>query len=275
MTWLELPQAERDRLYNNSAAVVNSAGIVAGWDASSARWREKHGNYIGLAYGTKPRQTWDIFPSASRESPCLIHIHGGYWQMRSKETFTFLAEGVAARGWSFALPGYTLAPENSVAGIVSELRTALDWFDNRRRSFGIGGPVILSGWSAGGHLTAMLLDHGMISGGLAISGIYELEPLRHTYLNEKLRLEEAQIEALSPMRLRPIPKPLAIAYGLAELPPLIENSVNFHVKRAEAKASGPLIAVEDANHFTILEHLRQPEGILAKATREIAIASNP
>ncbi|MGA7326476.1 MAG: alpha/beta hydrolase, partial [Rhodomicrobium sp.] len=153
----------------------------------------------------------------------------------------------------------------SLSGIVDELRGALDWFAGHRREHGFEGPLILSGWSAGGHLAAMLLDHPSVSAALAISGIYELGPLRDTYINEKLKLTDQEIASLSPMRLALTGKPMAIAYGTAELPALVENSRRFHRKRAGADAPGSLIPVPGADHFTILEELRRPNGVLAKA----------
>ena len=132
-------------------------------------------------------------PGHGRQRALLVHIHGGYWQRNSREVFACLAEGVAQHGWSAALPGYTLAPEASLAGIVAELRLALDWLQNHGATYSIGGPIILSGWSAGGHLAALLLEHPVIAAGLAISGVYELGPIRDTYLNEKLRLTDEEI----------------------------------------------------------------------------------
>ncbi len=265
MRWAEISRAERDALYNNSKAAADSAAIVAEWEAASARWRSAHGAHLALPYGQKERTNWDLFPSKDASKPCLIHIHGGYWQMRSKHTFSCLAEGVAAHGWSVALPGYTLAPEATLTEIVAELRAALDWFEQHRRDHGIGGPIMLSGWSAGGHLTAMLLDHPSVTAGLAISGIYELGPLRDTYINEKLRLSDYEIEQLSPLRLMPIAKPLTIAYGTRELQPLVKDSRRLNAKRAAVHCAGPLVPVAGANHFTILETLRRPDGLLTRS----------
>ena len=73
-------------------------------------------------------------------------------------------------------------------------------------------------------LAAMALDHPSVKAGFAISGIYELGPLRDTYANDKLRLADAEVGTLSPLRLPVTDKPLALAYGTAELPPLVENS---------------------------------------------------
>jgi arylformamidase len=270
MSWSTLSKAERDAAYNNSAAVAGSADIVARWDAASEAWRKAHPGHLALPYGPKERNKWDLFPASDPGKPCLIHIHGGYWQMRSKDTFSCLAEGVAAHGWSAALAGYTLAPEASVTEIVAELRAALDWFEQHRRKHGINGPLVLSGWSAGGHLVAMLLDHPSIPVGLAISGIYEIGPLRDTYLNEKLRLKDSEIAALSPLRLAPVNKPLTLAYGTKELQALVESSRDYNAKRAAAHIAGDLIPVTGADHFTILEELRRPDGILTKAALQLS-----
>jgi arylformamidase len=265
MMWGAMSKAERDAAYNNSAAVADSPQIVTRWEAASGEWRKAHSGHLALPYGPKDRNRWDLFPASDASKPCLIHIHGGYWQLRSKDTFSCLAEGVAAHGWSAAFPGYTLAPEASLTEIVAELRSAMDWFEQHRREHGINGPLILSGWSAGGHLVAMVLDHPSVTAGLAISGIYEIGPIRDTYLNEKLRLRDTEIANLSPLRLAPVNKPMTITYGTRELAALVESSREYHAKRAAANISGPLIPVPGANHFTILETLRHPDGDLTKA----------
>jgi len=136
--------------------------------------------------------------------------------MRSREDFSCFAEGVLARGWSAALPGYTLAPAATLTQIVGELRRALDWLAAQGGAQGITGPVIISGWSAGGHLAALLLDHPSVRAGLAISGVYELGPIRDTYLNERLKLTEDEVATLSPLRLLGVNKALAITYGTAD-----------------------------------------------------------
>ncbi|HZV21481.1 MAG TPA: alpha/beta hydrolase [Hyphomicrobiales bacterium] len=270
MTWETMSRAERDAAYNNAAAVADSAEIVGSWEGASEALRRAHPGHLALPYGEKARNKWDLFPSSNPSAPCLIHIHGGYWQMRSKDTFSCLAEGVAANDWSVALPGYTLAPEASLTQIIAELRAALDWFARYRGDHGVRGPLILSGWSAGGHLTAMLLDHPSISAGLAISGIYELGPLRDTYINDKLRLSDSEIASLSPLRLMPAAKPLAIAYGTRELDALVLTSRDYHARRASNHLPGNLVPVAGADHFTILETLRKPDGVLTKTALRLA-----
>ena len=181
-----------------------------------------------------------------------------------------LVEGMAAHGWSVAIPGYSLAPEATLTEIVEEISLALDWLAANGLSHGVAGPVILSGWSAGAHLTALALAHPLVTAGLAVSGVYDLAPIRDTGLNVALKLTDREVAELSPLRLPIMPKPLTIAYGSAELPALVWDSRNFHAARKAAGAPGDLVAIEGANHFTILEQLRRPDGALAKLALSLA-----
>ena len=264
MAWETMSRAERDAAYNNGAAVSGSADIIERWIAASAKFRAERVRHLDLAYGPRERNKWDLFPAENPNAPCLVWIHGGYWQARSREHFACFAEGILARGWSAALPGYTLAPDATLTEIVREVRSALDWLGAKGSAHGIAGSVILSGWSAGGHLTAMALDHPIVRAGLAISGLFELGPMRETYLNEKLKLTDEEIAKLSPLRLPGANKPLAIAYGTAELPMLVANSRDYHAHRAAAHLPGPLIPVANANHYTVMDELRSPNGILTR-----------
>jgi acetyl esterase/lipase len=262
--WGLMSRVERDAAYNNSAAVAESAEFVARWTTASAAWRATHPKFLDIPYASKERTKWDLFPGADANAPCLVHIHGGYWQRNSREVFACLTEGVAQLGWSAALPGYTLAPDASLSTIIAELRLALDWLLTHRATYGIGGPIILSGWSAGGHLAALLLEHPCVAAGLAISGVYELGPIRDTYLNEKLRLSDDEMRALSPLRLAQSTKPLDIAYGTRELLALVGSSRQLHAKRAALHLPGNLVPAPDHDHFTIMETLRDPAGLLTR-----------
>ncbi len=267
--WPELSQAERDAAYDNNAAVKNSAALIAERNEASGRLRGTLKSHLDLPYGERANNKIDLYPAAKPDAPCLVFLHGGYWQRNSRELFAMLVEGLAAHGWSVAVPGYSLAPEVSLTEIVAEIPRALDWLAAHGASYGIAGPVLLSGWSAGAHLVAMALDHPHVHAGLAISGVYDLAPIRDTGLNNALKLTDEEIATLSPLRLPVTPKRLDIAYGSNELPALVCDSINLHHKRTAAGAPGALIPVEGADHFTILEALRRPDGVLVGAARRL------
>jgi len=260
-----------DAGYNNTAAVANSAEILADWDRRSAALAAAHPEHLDLRYGPRERNRVDYF-SAGANTPALVFIHGGYWQMRAKETFRFLATGPLAHKISVALVAYTLAPEATLRDIVGEVDTALTFIANNvARWGGDGSRIHVSGWSAGGHLTAMSLSHPAIRGGVAISGIYDLEPIRLCFLNDKLGLDEAEAAALSPIRHMPASSPpLMVTYGTGELPELQRQSREYAAAREAATLPVKLAPLEGHNHFTILEELASPDGAITALVREIA-----
>jgi arylformamidase len=271
LPWDQLTQSGRDAAYDNSAAAPNGATIQKARAEASAAFRATHVAHLDMAYAEGPRNKSDLFPGSNADAPCLVFIHGGYWQQGGRDTCSVMAAGVAAHGWSAACVGYTLAPDAPLSGIVGELKAALDWLDDHRTTYQMGsGPLIVAGNSAGGHLTALMLSHPAVAAALAISGLFELGPIRDTYLNAKLRLRDEEIVSLSPLRLPPVMKPMAIAYGSAELPMLVADSRRFHTYRAGFHAPGALIPVPHANHFDILLELQRPDGLLTRQLLDLA-----
>jgi len=261
MLYRGMDRAALDAAYNNGAAVANSAQIVTDWEARSARLRAAHPDGLDLRYGNDERNRIDYF-AARRDGPVLAFIHGGYWQNRAKELFAFVAEGPLAWGINVALIGYTLAPQKRLDGIVAEIHAALDWLHSGIEM--LGGDknrLLVSGWSAGGHLTAMAMDHPAVKGGLAISGLYDLEPVRLCYVNDKLQLDAAEARRNSP---GPTGKRLFVAYGADELPELCRQSEDY-AKLLNTKAIG----LPRHNHFTVLEELASPHGALTALTRRL------
>jgi len=269
LNWAALSQAERDAAYDNNAAVRNSATLIAERNQASEKLRASRNSFLDVPYGDRERTKIDLYPADSMTAPCLVFLHGGYWQRNSREVFAMLVEGVAAHGWSVAIPGYSLAPDVSLTDIVTEISRSLDWLAQNGGSYGISGPVVLSGWSAGAHLVAMALDHPRVTAGLAISGVYDLAPIRDTGLNNALKLTDEEVARLSPLRLPAVHKRLDIAYGTAELPALVFDSIQLHEARMAAGAPGNLFPIEGADHFSILGELRRPDGALVDIARKL------
>lgn len=267
-TFLALPQHARDAAYNNTAAVQDSAAQLLDFEQRSAQVASQANAQLDIRYGAAPRQLFDFFPGETG-ADTLLFIHGGYWQARHKNTFRFVAEGALACGMSAALIGYTLAPEARLQGIIEEVQQGIGAVSAHARAQGQSGKVLLCGWSAGAHLTAMSLASPEVVAGLGISGIYDLEPIRHTYLNQALQLTAAHAKALSPMWLAPTgPKPFIAAYGTAELPALQTQTLAF-VEHGQ----GQCVPITDADHFSILNSLATPGALLLTKLREIARAT--
>lgn len=267
--WRTMSRDEVDRGLNNGAAVAGSADIIAGWEQRSAALRQKRPQHLDLSYGQRERNRID-FLKAGDKVPTLLFIHGGYWQHRAKETFTVVAEGPMAHGINVALTGYTLAPDATLDEIVAEIYVAIDFLADRLPALGAStGGIVVCGWSAGGHLTSMALSNKHVRAGVAISGIYDLEPIRHSYLNEKLQLGEAMSRRNSPMMMAGGPaKPLSLVVGRGELPLLRKQIADFAAHRARFGLPVTYEEIPGADHFTIMNEMISPGGRITTLIRE-------
>jgi len=268
--WRAMNQAQLDAGLNNGTAVAGSADITAGWVKRSEEMKAKYPEHLDLSYGSGARHKID-FLKVVEGGPTLLLIHGGYWQMRSKDFFTCFAAGPMAHGINVAVIGYTLAPDATLEEIVAELHAGVDMLVNKASTLGIdANRIVVSGWSAGGHLTATTLAHPAVKGGVAISGIYDLEPIRHSYLNEKLKLDEAMAVRTSPLMQDGGPAaPLSLVVGGGELPLLRQQTADMAAFRA---AHGLPVSYEEipgADHFTIMAELESPTGRITTLIRQM------
>ena len=254
-----------DQAYDNTRAVENSRELLENFSTKSAEISMEYPNGLNIRYGRHPRECLDYFSCGKTGAPLFVFIHGGYWQMRSKEQFRFIARGPLAHGFDVANIGYPLAPDVNMREIVRSIRSALGYlrihsgdldFDNSR--------IYVSGWSAGAHLAVSVLDEVGVCGALAISGIYDLKPISQCFLNDKLQLTENEILLYSPLRRSFVKKPIAVVVGADELPELRRQSAEFAMHRTEEDIPGSFNLLTNHNHFTILGELENPEGSLTQ-----------
>jgi len=268
--WRSMSQEDRDLGLNNGVAVAASTDIAAGWERRSTEMRTRYSGHLDLRYGPRERNRID-FLKAREKGPTLLFIHGGYWQGRAKEVFAVFAEGPMAHGINVALIGYTLAPDATLDQIVAEIHQGIDYLAGQLPA--LGGDtsgIVVSGWSAGGHLTSMALSHPQVRAGMAISGIYDLEPIRHSYLNVKLGLDEAMSRRNSPMmQAGGALKPLSLVAGSAELPLLRKQTADFAGHRAKFGLPVTCEEIPGANHFTIMDEMVSPTGRITTLIRQL------
>lgn len=219
-----------------------------------------------VPYGPHPRQRFDLFRAEGERRATIAYFHGGYWQSRDKADFAFIAPPLVADGFDVALVNYPLCPEASVAGVV-EAAMALPGV--------LEGPLVLVGHSAGGQIVVELAlaarERGWdVAGLLAISGVFDLEPLTGTTLNARLGLDAATARAASPIR-RGVPGlPRAVfAVGGGETQAFRQQTQRMCEEWADAGNRSDALTVPGADHFSILESLCG-SGVLRGATAELA-----
>jgi arylformamidase len=218
-----------ERQYNVRAAIPDHPQIFARWKEASERARAEQSCVLDVAYGSGPNETLDLFPAQGACRALLTFIHGGYWRALDKADFSFIAAPYTENGVAVAIVNYALAPAASVETIVKQMLAAHAWLYRNCERYGAPRDrIYVSGHSAGGHLTAMMLcavwsayakdlPDDLVKGGLAVSGIYDLEPLLHVSFNSDMRLNVAAVIKLSPVRYRPLRAvPLYTSVGGAE-----------------------------------------------------------
>ncbi|HXP74770.1 MAG TPA: alpha/beta hydrolase [Stellaceae bacterium] len=243
------------------------------WAEDSAAVRRARPCRLDIAYDG---EKLDLFPAEKKPAPCLLFIHGGYWQALGKSDFSFLVPAFQDAGIAVAVADYTLAPKADMDEIVRQNRAAVAWLQRNAREHGIDPARIhVAGHSAGGHLAAMVLetdwrafglDRDPVRGACAISGLYDLEPIRLSYLNDVLALDAAAAERNSP--LLHLPKqspPLILSVGTGETDEFLRQQESF---ATAWRAAGLPLEVADQpgdNHFDAVERLGQPQSLLHQA----------
>lgn len=264
-----------DAQYHTRAAIPEHPQILQYWTDASKATRGKLRGKLDLRYGEGTKETLDLFPAAQPNgaagAPLLVHIHGGFWRALDKRDHSFVAEPFVAAGVSVILPNYALAPYASVAQIVQQMVKAIAWIWREAEALGVDRQrIALTGHSAGGHLAAMMLacnwrdiERRMpaqpLRGALALSGLYELEPLRHApFLAPDLKLTEASALQLSPAWMPAPAGPLLALVGGDE-------SAEFHrqnqlIRERWGEAAVPVCeTVPGRNHMNVLHELADPD----------------
>lgn len=244
--------------YNNRVRVPEHPAIIASWARESAAYREANPPHV-IRYGEGDRHTLDLFEVGA--GPPVMYIHGGYWQALDKSFHSIHARGLNARGVSVAVPSYDLCPHVRIGDIVEQIRAACSALARE-----INAPIVVSGHSAGGHLAAcMLATEAYVPSACAISGLFELAPLIPTSINDRIGLDAAEAEALSPL-LWPAPegKCLDAVVGGVESSEFLRQSAEIVRQWGENGVQTRYEEIEGANHFTVIAPLADPNSSMCE-----------
>ncbi len=227
-------------------------------------------------YGPGAEETLDLFLPAERGSaPLHVFIHGGYWQLLSKDESCFAAPMFQQHGSLFAALNYTLAPQQTLTGIVEENRRAITWLYQNAADWGFDRErIYLSGHSAGAHLAMMMLQtdwpkfglpHDVIKGVCAVSGVFDLEPVRLSYVNEVVRMDIGEAACNSPIRHSLTNRcPVILAYGDNETGEFKRQTDEYESVLQNAGIPVTLSEIADRNHFDVIMDLADTNSWLSR-----------
>jgi arylformamidase len=270
-----------EREYNNRALVPDHAEYFAKWAAAAEQARRSVPCHLDLRYGPGRKETLDLFvPPNARGT--VVFVHGGYWRALDKSDHSWIAPPFVAEGLAVAVTNYDLCPDVHIDRIVAEQRQAVAWLNANAGRYGASmRRVALTGHSAGGHLVAMLyatgwhawnVDPRTIVGGTAVSGVFDLRPMKLFSFNADFRLDDEATERLSPLAFEPeVSAPLLVAVGALESSEFRRQSQLLWDRWPAVRpreSTGPML-VDGRHHFSVIDALAEPDHVLFRSTVDL------
>jgi arylformamidase len=277
LVYRDYDQEALDAQYNNRKRFPDYIDRFKAWTEWSAATRGKLKSHLDVAFGDGAKEKLDIVPAPGRGAPVYVFVHGGYWYSLDKSDFSYVAAGMVPHGVMTVVNNYALAPAVDMDAIVRQNRAAMAWLYRHAADYG-GDPnrIYACGHSAGGHLVCMMLatdwpafspglPKEVVKGACAVSGLFDLEPIRRSYLNETLCMTPEMAARNSPLRQTyPTQAPLLLVLGADE-------SEEYH-RQTDIMAAfwrahdGPteVIVPENLDHFSIVDSLLDPNADLVQ-----------
>ncbi len=251
-------------------------------ESESERVRNNYRCHLNQEYGKAALQTMDIFPAETANAPILIFIHGGYWRALDKGSYSFVAEPFIKNNFTVCVLNYRLIPTVNMKALLKDIQEALMWIQKNASQYN-GDPdkLVLSGHSAGGHLAIMayLMNESLrprIKAICSLSGIFDLKPIKESYLNEVLQLDQSDVEKYSVTNkgLSVIKCPILLSVGASETNFFIEQSKDLYTKN---RTLIPLHYFEykGLNHYEIVHRLGQGESPISQFIFQQVESNNP
>ena len=266
---------EMEYQFNPRVTVTEYPRLTEERERASEATRAKLKHHRDVRYGDGPRMTLDIFPAERPGAPVQIYIHGGYWRGGSKDAYSFISEPFREAGVTTVLLEYDLCPQVTVPDIMRETREGIAWVYRRIAEYG-GDPerLYLTGSSAGGHLTARAVSHrwevdglpeDIIKGAVAITGVYDPDPVFHVSVNEDIRLTPESAREVSALLHPPLDRtPLVVAVGKAETRGWIGMSRDFFALCQERGVDCSYLEVPGAHHFSVSGQLGERGSLMSR-----------
>jgi arylformamidase len=281
--WMEMDQVELDAAYDQSVYSPLIGQILKRFATSSNETRSHLGAPKRLAYGATPVEALDLYPAKKPNAPIFVFIHGGAWRRGEAKNYAFPAELFVNAGVNYiALDFIAVGAANGDIGVMAaQVRRGIAWAYKNAASFGgDASRFYIGGHSSGGHLCGVALmadwqkDFGlpadMVKGGLCMSGLYDMKPVRLSKRSSYVKFTDEMEQAMSSQRqLDKLRAPIIATYGSNETPEFQRQSRDF---AAAVKAAGKpveLIEAPNFNHFEMCESLGHPYGPNGRAALKL------
>jgi len=281
--WMDMDQVELDAAYDQSVYAPLIGQLLKRFATSSDTARAHLGAPKRLAYGPTPVEGLDLYPANKPNAPIFVFIHGGAWLRGEAKDYGYPAELFVNAGVNYvALDFIAVGAANGDIGVMADqVRRGIAWVYKNAASFGgDASRFYIGGHSSGGHLCGVALvtdwqkEFGlpadMVTGGLCMSGLYDMKPVRLSKRSSYVKFSDDMEQAMSSLRhIEKLRAPIIVTYGTNETPEFQRQSRDF---AAAVKAAGKpveLIEAPNFNHFEICESLGNPFGPNGRAALKL------
>lgn len=277
--WLDMDQAALDEAYNQRIYAPNIDRVLAQHRYMNEQARARLEAPERIAYGDAPIEGLDLYRTNSDSAPTLVFFHGGTWRSNTAGQYAYIAEPYVRAGAHVIVPDFSAVHEieGGLEVLVDQVRRSVAWaFEHASAFSGDPSRIHVLGHSSGGHLAGAVLttnwsgDYGLpdnvVRGGICVSGMFDLEPVRLSWRNSYLHFDNASVQALSPQRhLDHLRASVVVVYGSSETPEFQRQSRDFAAAARAAGKQVELIEADSFNHFEIQSTAASPYGVVGRA----------
>ncbi len=261
--------------YNVVADRADFEQVLQDWTGRSLAYQSKCRGFSQHRYGKRENEVIDLFPTREQSAPVMVYLHGGYWQRGDRALYSFIAEPYNEMSVNVAIVGYPFSPSVSIWEIIDSIEAAILWIWRNTRDMGMNSEqLVLVGHSAGGHLATVMQTYdwkgiepaisvNILNAVVSVSGLYWLEPLCSTTINENLGLDERRARKLSPTGMEPVADvPIALVVGTEEGREFFEQANRLQM--AWDQYGIPVIRQKEnqADHFDVVYRMADKESKL-------------
>ena len=266
-----MSEIDWDEAFSNAKYIPQGMTYPQKWKNASSSFVDQWEHIeLNIAYGTHPRQVFDLICPKFRPLGLAVFIHGGYWIDFDKSYWTHMAKGMCDHGWAVAIPSYVLAPEARISEITSMMASMIEQSADL-----IAGPILLVGHSAGGHLVTRMAcknvnmasdTRSRIRRFISISGIHDLRNLLHTQMNDKLQLTLEEAVSESPSLQEPVESVSLLTWvGSKERPEFLRQSEILHEKWKNKISRAENVVENGRHHFDVIESMTSQNSFLIRS----------
>jgi arylformamidase len=274
LVFRDYDQAELDAAYKQEVYEPLGQRVLDRLYFTSGEARDRIGEPQRVAYGETEVETLDIYRTDRPKAPIFLFIHGGTWRSGSAWEYGYPAEMFVKAGAHYVAIDFAAVQQvaGDLGALAAQVRRAIAWVYQNAASFdGDAARLYVGGHSSGGHLcaialvtdwpTAFGLPADAIKGGVCMSGMYDMAPVRLSWRRTYIAFTDAMEDAMSPQRhLDRLATPVVVTYGTYETPEFQRQSRDFVAAVKAADKPVTLIEATNYHHNEMAESLGNPYG---------------